>query len=473
MSDGNKCLLDIGVGILRFLRDKPLSWSSMCKEWIDNSYGARATRVVFRRIDDRVEISDDGEGCSDLRVMESIAKSINRDYDKAGMYGTGGIWSQIHASQGGKVEVTTVTNREKQTITINFSECLQANKFISDYTPGIPVPAGRPTGTTIRIFNAKRYGNENKILEDLGHAYAVELRAGRKIIFDTDGKRREVKPFQIPPFSARVEIDFVFQGHHITGFCGVVEEGVPNPHFGWSVHWGYRFAKTTTAPAGDHLPNRIYGEIYLPSSWKNINPTKDDFTSDADSFWEEIAILCDEVIRAADDQSTDLELLEASELASDLLTEAIAGGKARVKGRRPGSAGKQGTVEPTGNGSPHENFATTQPGSKPAEADGIPPSRRSPSRIRIAWEESLDCPYRMETSRTTMTITLNKSFHTIEQFKKDYTKLAVLCCFAIAHEKVSDPEYDGMFHSIVGEEYQEILSELLDRVRVAGMVATS
>lgn len=477
MFEENQESLSIGVGILRFLRDSNMRWDVMFKEWIDNSLGARARNIIIRSKGKVLEIVDDGDGCDDLIVMESPARSGNRPHDIAGMYGIGGVMSQIHASQGGLVEVSSVHKNRQSEIAIDWNECLESNRFTPKYHNQIPSSPDATTGTTIRIHRAKRFRDTEKIITDLGHDYAYVLRHGRRILFEIDGDVKEVIAYEPPPFDKKVRFDFDFQGHRIKGFCGVLKQGFTNHYPGWSVHWGYRVAMVTKAPAMGHLVNRIYGEIELPRTWKNIVPTKDDFTSEADDLWEKIGELCTEVLERGDVQSTDFAIQEASEIVGGLLTEAIGGDRALIKGRRPKKGEDEGTVEPSGDGPEHKKFTTSQPGYKPSDLDGIEGLEKAPKKIRIAWDEAMTQAYRIDITGTSrsriMTIMLNSGNPQIYDFIKDPNKLVTICCHFMATDLTNTPQYRGMFPEFVRDEVKETFDALLRRVSRQSPVETS
>lgn len=459
----------IEAGIIRVLQGERLNYLAALKEWIDNSLGARAKTITIRRTGECLEIIDDGDGCDDLKTMESLAASYKKSHNKASMYGIGGVLSQIRASIDGLVEVESITKKNTSKITVDWNECIANDKIgAKKYSSG-PALGMMKTGTTIRIPKAKRFYSVEQYAEDLGHAYAGELRrAGRKIEFDINGKVTRVIPFKPYPFDGEpVRFDFDYQGHRIKGFCGVVKPGVTNRFPGWSVHWGYRVAFITHKPANGRRDHRIYGEVELPHDWKNINPTKDDFTNEIDDLWEIIGGHCEEVIVRGDQGSSDFELSESSEMVSDILTGAIAGKQTIAKGRRPGAGSNRGTVNGTGNGSTHRNFSTAQTGEKPVDPTGNGAHARIPQKISVAWDDTLDRPYSIVITGTksrTLAITLNKSNPRILEFKDDPGKLATMCCSHIAHELTYNSDFANVFPEFQAEQYHETYSQLLSRV---------
>jgi hypothetical protein len=457
-------ILSIKPGILRVVRGQRLSWKEALKELIDNALDANANNTEIVMSGESFSIKDDGEGCDDLYAMESLASSIKSKHTKAGMYGWGGVMAQIRATNGGNVIVHSVTRDWDSTIVIDFVECIENDRFeTKEYGKSPALPRSK-TGTKITIERAKRrsLNKPKEVMEELSYSYSDILKLGKKIVFEIDGEKTAIKPFKAPPFEGeQVSTTFDFRGHAISLLCGVVKEGVTNRYSGWSVHWGHRIVKVTGDPANGRVCRRIYGEVHLPETWRNINPTKDDFTEDVEELWEKIGELCSDIIARADQQTTDLEFKDASDMVGDILTRAIG-----IKGRRPNRNGDAGTRTPTGEGSSHQNFTTSQPGDK-APGVGNANFAKVPSRIRVAFDESLEYAYQIETGGTknrTMTITLNKSMPQVFHFKNDPIGLAALCCAYIAHEFVDNKKFDGVFPEFKDKEYHEIHNDLLTRV---------
>jgi hypothetical protein len=152
---------------------------------------------------------------------------------------------------------------------------------------------------------------------------------------------------------------------------------------------------------------------------------------------------------------------DASEAVGDMLTRAIG-----IKGRRPNRNGESGTRQPTGEGSSHENFRNSQSGDKTGRTSGGAHSK-IPDRVRVAFDESLEQAYVIETGGTrnrTMTITLNKDMPQVFHFRKDPIGLATLCCAYIAHHIFGNREYDGLFDELKVDKYHDIHGQLLARV---------
>lgn len=463
--EGPATPLDCGTGIINVLLSKRLDWKQILSEWIDNSLGAGATAIVIRKVKStqKLEVEDNGRGCDDLKRMESLARSVRQGGDRAGMFGIGGVISQIQASQGGLVEVVSTTAAKRSEIEVHWGECVDRDRLEARHFDEYPAPKGSRTGTTIVVHNCRRFRDVTKLARELGYYYSGVLRQGTSIRLEIDGEKVRIRPYEHPPFVLEVPYDFDLDGHRITGLCGLVDPAHANPYYGWSVHWGYRFVGQFHEPAGGRPTNRIYAEVYLPETWRNISVTKDSFRDEADGLWAALTERCREVIEAADAQSQEIELHTASREAEDLIGLALAGTKRAVKGRRPGSAGKSGTVEPTGNGSPHRHFSSVQPGDK-AEIDDLIPAR-TPDRVRIVWDQTIEGPYTIAPSGArcrTFVLTLNSSVPHIAAFKDDPQKLAVLCITYLAQEITEGSDkVQRMFPFFRQLEFKAVYTQLL------------
>lgn len=460
------------AGVIKIIQGQKHFWDEAFKEWIDNSIGAGAKNIRIRRTKEVLEIIDDGIGCNEIELMVKIAGSGMRWDDLACKYGIGGKMSQIRASNDGYIEIDSVHKDVTSKIAIDWNECVQQDAMgFASFVQGPTLP-GSKTGTTIRIRNAKQFYKVDQYMDDLGHFYAGELlRHGKTFTFEINGKETVVKPYRAPSFDGKpVHFEIDYRGHHIKGFCGVVKSGLVNRHAGFSINWGYRLLKVTTEPAGKHLANRIYGEVYLPRTWKDVNITKDDFTVDVDDLMEQIGVACAGVIERGDMQYSDFSLNETCQLAGEMLTGAVsrggavAGGDVLLKGARPGRGGKTGTVVATGNGKPHRNWTQTQPGDKPSTLLSGMGRVKIPRSIRITWDHLGDEIYRVDingTNHRTMAITLNQDNPCMFEFKSDPFLLSIQCCAHIAYEMHYGHHCDGILPAFKGESYHDTYQLLL------------
>ncbi|WP_422928567.1 hypothetical protein [Singulisphaera sp. PoT] len=464
MSSNQEISLDCGAGIIDVFRAKALSWEVMLSEWIDNAFGAQARNITIRKTGSRMEIIDDGQGCDDLRIMQSPARGLRSATNKAGMYGVGGLMSQICACQGTLSEVNSTTPHKVSRIVCEWQQCIDQDRFFAFYTEK-PIPSkSTQTGLHITIHNCKRIASVDRLARDLSYRFAKHLQTDHTLMLEIDGQKIKVDPFAHPKLKSKRKLDLVVDGHRIHGFCGIVPPGEPNPYPGWSVHWGYRFLGQFHEPAEGRPSNRIYGEVYLPPEWKNIGVTKDYFSEEPTALWASLAEACRDLVDKAEAQSQNIELTSIAKAAETLLS-AVISGKQSVKGARPGTTGKRGTVESTGTGGEHRNFRTTQPGDKNTEE--IVRTVRTPDRVRIVFDETIDGLYRFDSSGShgrSFLLTLNDGHPCIKAVRGDAHSLAKLCLSWVAHEIIDRSAVGDMFPTIRDMTYRDLLLDFFNRL---------
>lgn len=360
------------------------------REWFDNSLDASAKSVVISYLRDkaRITIQDDGEGAKNPRAVVTLFLHESHPTTQSGTYGIGGKMAQLWCTGGtGKVRVhTTRPDGTYSDISVDFEEIGRTGRFEAKL--GTTIQAGRDQGTTIviegcREIKGQSIGNARK---ELSRTFTPALRRGVCLAFESDGNREEWKPIERPKHEARQKFAFEVYGHKVTGFCDLVAAGAKNPLMGWAVEFGHRFIDVFEAPAGDSSVSLIYGEIKLPSSWRDektfgINNLKNGFTQDPTELWEAVGAACADIISRAQKKGESIDIDACSAVAQNILDQAIGFSGPPIKERRPGPHKEEGAVEPADTGPPRENFKVVQPGDKPS--NGRPASL--PSRILIEW----------------------------------------------------------------------------------------
>jgi hypothetical protein len=469
--------VDFGIGpsVLRpWISDSPPGgWKSVFAEWIDNSFDADAYKIVITLDGRCLTAEDNGCGCDNLRVMQAPGRSARHPTNKAGLYGVGGVRSQAFASGGTPTEVYSVHKNKTSRMVMNWKKCIETGIF--EYELFTESAGSEVTGTRIKIPSSRwspKPSELEKLFREMSYLFAARLQEGRKIIFDINGNKAVLKPYRHPAFVKQVDISFDLDGHHITGFCGLVKPGQQNPYNGWSIFFGHRVLMKTQEPGGGKETKHVYGEIRLGDSWKDVNSSKDNFIHDQSELWEKIGSTCAEIVDASDQQSQDFELSTSTQEAESILCGAIKLLKKR-KGRRPEIAGKEGTVEPTGNGKPHEHFTHDQPGDKEAEvSDYEPGTSRIPDRIRITWGD-LEDAYEMETTThgkrgKQILIRLNENVPALKAIRHNPVALALEAGTLISHEYEIDQNrgVQLVLNFKRGITFKECLIKILSRMAV-------
>jgi hypothetical protein len=458
-------VLPIGAKIVDVFRNGRLTWLEGGCELIDNALDADATQVSLCLSGDILVVADNGRGCSDLKKMEAIACHHPQATTKAGRYGIGGVMTQINFSRAGRVQVESTTDDFTSFLEIDWGKCIELDRIQVTRHSKHKRHSDAKNGTVITIYNCKQPKKPSELARDLSHLYARELGSRRQILLEVDGRRYPIAAMKRPRLAPSVDISFEIDGHKITGYCGIVPPKVANPHSGWWVSFAHRLLGPYTAPAEGCPTNRIYGEIVLPKTWKNINITKTDLSDDDERLWTAVAAQCREVVEAAATQSEEFELTECTRATEGLIAGALAA--QRVKGRRPNRNGASGATQPTGNGSPHAKFTYSQPGDKgdaPSGDENAKERSRMPSKVRIVWDETLSSVYHATISGMRdrqLILTLNPHREEFRKLREDPALLAFQCKTFIARE-ISEgrPEFQDAFPMFRDEEYHEILNKL-------------
>jgi hypothetical protein len=400
MSQHRESMIPRARGIIKqYANRSDMTWTKKCCEWFDNSLDAGARSIVVAKDRDVLTIADDGRGCCDPRVMIDLGHTREHQdgAPRSGFFGLGGKVAGIRASQQGRVKVESVVDGTVYSVVADWGRMVEQDEFFYERFEPRPARKNQATGTTITIFNCRKFRDLDVLIRELGYLYTDPLAAGATIVLDIDGDRRALEPYAPPPFSDSVEFECEVRGLTIRGGCGVVEEGVTNHYPGWTFHWGpHRVLKRCSEPAGDRTTARLHGHVYLPHAWPSINLTKDDFADEPDDLFEAVGQACERIIEAADRAAVSIELQGFTLQVEEKLNASLTSMRARVKGRRPGSQGKSGAIEPNGNGKAHEHFSKTQPGDKADDASSAL-EKRLPQLVKVHWDSTIDAPFRVET----------------------------------------------------------------------------
>lgn len=374
--------------IMSFVNNGAMTRDRMVYEWVDNSLDAKARQIRITRNETHVEIRDDGIGCNEPRVILTPSRSRPHDSGaRSGMFGMGGKIASMRASQGQRTDVESVHNGMLYRIEADWSAMVQADEWTMRQSGPVPARDGR-RGTIIRNLGPKgpiTFPGADRIAAKLAFDYADALEAGVSIALVIDGKRYDVCPYRLPRFVDKVEFEVEFDGHRVRGFCGLVHPDESNPRPGWTFHWGpHRVLMTTEDPADGKYCGRIQGHVYLPLNWSDVNVTKDDFGMlDPTELYTLIGNECRRIIDAAQEASEDYEIKTFTEQVNSLLNGTII---VAANGRRPGSAGKVGTVESKDTGREHKKFNVWKPGTR-GTARTTP---AIPQRIEVHWNDNIE-----------------------------------------------------------------------------------
>ena len=385
-----------------YANDPSLTIARMLNEWVDNAFDADAQTVMISRTDNLLGITDDGIGCPNLDLMIGLGQTHEHGGEHSAKFGMGGTVSSIRMSNLGIVKIESTHLGIMRNATIDYHAMLEQNTF--DYDPYEERDTNERSGTRITIETPKAIKDPAKIAEGLGFDYATTLQGGKTILFECNGRAFKIDAFKLPKMSERNNFTFEFDGHVINGFTGIVPNwGKQRARIGWWIHWRHRKSINSYAPASllNQSPNNLYGEIILPSTWQDINLTKDQLSGNDEEFWESIKNANEEIIKRGGSTASSFEIQDFAKSVSALLT----GSLCTIKGRREQpDESKKGTKEPSGRGGPHEQFTKSQPAK--SLIDG---NRQRIRRIIFNFADNIDMPIEVKVEAGTATILFNSA----------------------------------------------------------------
>jgi len=447
-----------------------MSVTAALAELIDNSLDAFAQAIDIQYLKKlcRFEIRDNGRGTEDVHAI--VTPYVHRVHEStaSGRFGIGGTVAQLYLTNAaGKAIVQSITSSTVSDITADYAKRPNGRVFaVKDSKPN----DGQPTGTRIRLSNVRDLNPQNfaAVTRELSWRFAPALRNGVHIRLDVDGKASEWEPYSPPAMTLRRSFKVEVGNMTVKGFCGLVKPGEPNFVKGFAVAYGHRFLGKFSDPIPDDVDlGRIYGEIVLPREWPNISDHKDSFIDPPIAMWEKVAEACAPIFEKAEAEGSILLLDGAITAAQEILDSAT--GRKGVREKGPGGTG---TVEGTGEGTPHANFKKSQPGDKPTAPNG-----RALDRIRIEWASSLDTAtdIRCEGSRVRVLISRDHPAMAVYRGAESGIYLAHIALYALASDSQHLPK--RYMHLFPGEEASQVhvkFTELLDRIhKHAPLAATA
>lgn len=376
---------EVGMGLMltAFAGWNGANAATVICELLDNALDASAKRVSITWGDGRFAIDDDGHGTDEAKRIVAPFNHGEHVGTKSGRYGFGGSGSLAWiAAALGRVAVESHTGEHRHNVSLDYGDCVKHNRLEIDNASR---RSTRSPGTRIVVEGARL-----ATAHQIGHArkrvavdYAPALRAGVEIVINGE----TVAPFTPPEVAKRKAFRVEVDGCTVTGFCALVKPGKPNPIKGWAFAYGHRFIGTLLDPLGDLQTDvsRIYGEVVLPKSWKNINTTKDGFIEPPDELMAKVREASLWAIEQARAESQSIELSGAIAAAQGLLDNLMA--PPQIERRDKPEESEEGTKEPKGTDrkrTPNK----TQPDPKGRAFAG-------PRRIRLQWACDLGQPYQV------------------------------------------------------------------------------
>jgi len=346
-------------------RNRNLTWKDAMGELVDNSLDAGATRVEILFDRKKIEVSDDGRGCSDITGMLTRGLHASHPTTRLGRYGVG--LKDTATWLWGCLRIDSVHKGKRYLAQVDWARLSKQAKWTAP-PPHEKEAAGTPSGMRLTFTETTRKQPPlPQLAVELGKVFMPAIRSGRQIVIRAAAKDTPIvcEPFTLPPLENVVEDEFDVAGRSVRLRVGVVQLAHQNPLRGFVFIHGHRVIQESALGANGMSVGRVCGIIELGRGWtlsRNKNSIVDD--DEQDQLAAEIFSRIQSVLEAGSQQATQLigdhfrQQLNA-EFRSAL--KRLASTREKEK-RSSGAGGQPGTVEPKATGRKRRRATKTQLG---------------------------------------------------------------------------------------------------------------
>jgi hypothetical protein len=415
--------------VMRALANQPFDWKTALGEMIDNALDADAKHVEIL-FDERkaLTIRDDGIGCAHPEAIVTLGDHRKHKTTKLGRYGVGAtdaiLWC---GGERAKVSVRTIHAGSKLSMIVDL-EKYAASGWKLERPTVEPADTGE-TGTRITVSPVRQapHGEDwNRLVREIGYIYAPALKAGAQITIKPP--KRGARPIPVQRWSLpELESDHVdaivtVGSRTARVYCGIVKSGASNPRAGLTYCHQFRvILPASSHGCGEFSIGNICGFVELDESW-TLAKNKTDIVGDRkdrDELEAEIYRLLRPMLERAEQIGSTLECEAFVANLSRELNSMLARPE-RAKAKR-GAGEDHGTIQPTGDGPPHQRAAKEQSGNRFQSRCG-----RAPLRISFVNEGDPASIGRLALPN----IVLNRDNKAIAFAHETKNNLALLACCA-------------------------------------------
>jgi hypothetical protein len=366
-------MADIGpkTGMLESMRKQSLQWHIILGELIDNAFDAGAKRVSVSFDSKKLEVIDDGKGCSDVLKMVTIGDREDHKTTRLGRYGIGAKDASISAADA--ISITSCCNGVERFLSVNWRDLEKTGDWvISDPTE---TPVDSPSGTRIVMMpiRTERVKNIDSLIRMLSITYTPAIRSGRQIIFKSSRKSSPIAiaEFKTPPLENQVTCNFDINGKDVHVTMGLVPQGHTIERSGLMVSYDFRvIMQGQRIGLGDKPTPGLFGWVELGKGWE-LTKNKDNISGSLADLDEAIYSHCRSTIEAASKRHETIRFSEVEDGINRLLDEfAAAGMPPNRKAKRAPRTHATGAILPMASERRHKRAAVTQPGATFTDATG-------------------------------------------------------------------------------------------------------
>lgn len=353
--------------LLYSVASQNLLWKDALGEWIDNAFDANAATVAIEFGKDYLTVSDNGSGTADLEAFATLGSSRRHSTTKLGRYGIG---SKDGALWAGGVEsslnVTSVHGRQCRMLVIRWMD-MAKDSWRHDPVLSRPSTPGE-VGTVITVSPIVRnipHGAEwDDLVTEIGYLYSPAIKRGRQITMRAKKKGATPTPvprWAMPGFEGEtIDRTVSVDGKTARVFCGLVQDGAPNPRRGLTYTHGFRVViPSSQRGCGDFNISRVCGFVDLDDRW-TLTKNKNGISKGERELFDEVQAACLPILKRAEAIGMAMESAAFEARASRALNESMAAATEKAKRKSPNNS--TGTVRPTQSGIRHKKARDRQPG---------------------------------------------------------------------------------------------------------------
>lgn len=347
------------TSLIQSERRSNMKWSARFGEFIDNSFDAKATRVVFEFTNRQLIISDDGIGCANPHDMLQHGRHTKHTSTMLGRYGVG--CKQAALSTAENFEIHTVHNGIMRSVVCHWQDLEKMGGWWFPPVAEMPSDGGKGTKIILSTLISAIPQDKDKLINELSLTYTPAIEKGRQIVVSWNPKRQPVTvpQFVFPPLENQRTDVFAISGKTVRVRMGIIPHGHPVKRSGLIVAHGFRVIKPQLEGklSESPIPN-LFGWVELLDGWI-LTKHKDNIAQNEDQLADEIRHRFRDVIKIAEERGTSIMFANIG----DKITKALQQMSNNKKAKRDNSD-SVGTVLPTNSGAKHKQAKKTQAGSR-------------------------------------------------------------------------------------------------------------
>lgn len=348
--------------MLRSISNQGMRWHKILGEFIDNSFDANSSRILFAFGKGTLRIEDDGVGCEDVLKMLTIGDRSSHSSTQLGCYGIGAKDAAISAAD--EISIRSVHGGVRRFVACNWKRLRAKDSWdIDDPTECPAMPDEK--GTMIHLSGMKSKPSDfDRLVETLSLLYSPAIEGGRQIVIQNGKKAAVTVPiFSFPPLEHQTTADIAVDGRKARVRMGIIPEGTTVTMSGLVVSCGYRvITKDSRIGLGDSPTPNLFGWLELQDGWE-LTKHKDNVSSNMDTLGTAIYERCKDTIERASKAASSVIFSGVEKCVNEALEGLMeSAAPQKRKAKRKSAENTSGAAAPTGRGGKHKRAKRSQPG---------------------------------------------------------------------------------------------------------------